>query len=155
MPKLQYKRLAPHIDMTPFVDLGFVLLISFMLLKTLKNESLSNMEVPLKPLGCYEGDYKSLPFIYNLSLLTDSTICLEYIDNENISKSYSQDLHYDKADFRALLQGLKVNKGDKPIFIKSSKKISYGFFIQIIDDLYISKLWFVLPNNSYNIYPQY
>lgn len=154
MPKLQYKRRIPHIDMTPFVDLGFVLLISFMLLKTLKNDFLRETTVPSEPLRCYEGDYKSLPFIYNLSLLTDSTICLEYIDNENISKSNSQYLRYNSTDFKALLQGLKAYKSYKFIFIKSSKKISYGFFIQIINDLEVSKVSFVIPHGSYSVHAE-
>lgn len=155
MPKLQYKRLTPHIDMTPFVDLGFVLLISFMLLKTLKNDFLREITVPSEP---DENDFvcsRKLPFIYNLSLLTDSTICLDYVDNENISKSNSQYLRYNSTDFKALLQGLKAYKSYKFIFIKSSKKISYGFFIQIINDLDVSKVGFILPNNSYNTPPQY
>jgi biopolymer transport protein ExbD len=136
------KKLSTRVDLTPMVDLGF-LLITFFIFTTALSES-SSITMPLPD----EEETKEISLAgerKTLSLLLDADNIIRYYEGTNISSIKRTD--YSTGGLReVLLQKIKqVRKefgkdADPIILIKPLQRSSYGNLVNVLDEMMINGL---------------
>lgn len=131
-PKRRTKRIRTYIDMTPMVDLAFLLLTFFMLTTSFKNASLKRMEVAVPhknvtavapPVNCHKA--------VNLLLMPGNKLYYYSCYNDKDLKI----MDYNDA---ALVRRLKEKQQAIPdlyVFVKAGDKLKYDRLVDVFDAL--------------------
>ena len=138
---------APSVDMTPMVDLGFLLITFFMLASSFMSPKIIKMLSPAD-----ESDPSKLP-----SLKCSKSLTL-ILDETNMAKYYvcPESGTADSVDFSAnglrklILQrqnDVKTQYGDKNdllILVKSTPRSKYKQLVDVIDEMHITQSNFMM-----------
>lgn len=106
-----------HIDLTPLVDLVFLLVIFFMVSSTL---------------GKHSAIHISLPFAEKSSLADDSSIVISVNESNEI---YIDDMKIDKNSFLIEINRRKNDFEGKKVLIRGDKSANYETIILVMDSL--------------------
>jgi biopolymer transport protein ExbD len=141
---------TPNIDMTPMVDLGFLLIISFMVTTILTKPKALEMREP--QYGCMDADsYPQHCINRSVTLvLTESSMVKFYtnpddinnsIDSFDLSKNGLRQFLFDKNE--AIAQAFD-NKLYLSVVIKATRNAKYKTLVDVIDELKIANTSFAL-----------
>jgi biopolymer transport protein ExbD len=149
IPQLGKKRTSPpRVDMTPMVDLGFLLITFFMLTSALKCPIMMPVIKPAKS----DIDPPELKCSRTLTLKIESGDNIKY----QICPDDKQDsTTFTKQGIRNLISKRQAEVADKwgnkdqlVVLVKVSPNATYGHFIDLIDEMKIMNAQFVLCDNE-------
>lgn len=147
------KRLSTRIDLTPMVDLGFLLITFFIFTTTMMKPSTMEVFMPDDtptphpteiPHHCamkiFIGENHKLFYLTGLDAMKNNFSAMKEVnvtDNKNIRRALLTHVESIKEAFRNHLEGSKAD--DKPfILVKATSKSNYGDLVDLLDELTIS-----------------
>ena len=137
--KKTHKKLI-RIDMTPMVDLGFLLITFFMFTTNFSKPNVMDVGMPAKgPHQPTEMDIKnSITFI----LGKDGRVFYYQEEKKNLNDSSLKEVSFDKFQVAKTIEYAKANAKDKNIFtviIKPTDDSQYKTMVDMLDELAITK----------------
>ncbi len=151
MANIQNNPKFPHVDMTPMVDLGFLLITFFMLATTFSKPKVIEMIKPADSEG-----YMELPPAVNCRravtlILTETANVKFYTCPSELVGTFADSLDFSKDGLRQFLFDKKkaVSKefnDEKPLIVllKATKQAKYKTLVDAIDELRMTNTQFVL-----------
>ena len=137
---------TPNIDMTPMVDLGFLLITFFMLATTFSKPKVIDM---IKPSD--GGEPPEVNCHRSMTLLLTETANVKYYTCPNDIKTTADSVDFSKTGLRQLLFDKKKSvsqefNGEKPLIIllKATKYAKYKTLVDAVDELKMANTSFVL-----------
>ncbi len=140
---------SPNIDMTPMVDLGFLLITFFMLSTTFSKSKVIEMIKPANP----EFVDENIKINCNraLTLILTETSNVKFYTCPSETKNAVDSLDFSKSGLRQFLFEKKKAvwaefHGEKPLIVllKATKSAKYKTLIDAVDELKMSNTQFVL-----------
>lgn len=133
LAKIRSKKLTAHVDMTPMVDLAFLLLTFFILTTTLNKLMVIEIEVPEK---VADPDPRPINESHVLTLVLD----------EKDKVYWRQGMHdafkrIDYSQIKKLLMEKKQEIDRLALFVKSTNKSRYQNFVDIMDNIDATEIW--------------
>lgn len=142
---------APRVDMTPMVDLGFLLITFFMLATTFMQPKSIKMLVPADEDN--KQNTPSLKCSKSLTLLIDVGDKIKYFTCPESSKVDSID--YSSKGLRQLIlkrqnevQEQWGDKKDLVVLVKSTHQGKYKRLIDVIDEMHITQTAFIIDKTT-------
>jgi len=144
--------ISPRVDMTPMVDLMFLLITFFMLTTTLSKPSAMQLAMPVDGPPGEIADYRTI----NLCLAADNKIQW-YMGSATEPLNNPQNTNYSVAGLRKVLnqQNVKVvqKTGDKSkgliVLIKPGDNSNYQNLVDVLDELEITNIdRYMIVDNS-------
>ena len=138
---------APHVDMTPMVDLGFLLITFFMLATSFKSTKIIKMISPAE-----EPEPINVPALKcskSLTLLLSESGKVKYYTCPESSEPDSVDFSNDGLRQLILRRQSEVEKqwGDKEaliILLKATPTAKYKYLVDAIDEMSLTKSNFIM-----------
>jgi biopolymer transport protein ExbD len=134
--KKRSKKASTKIDMTPMVDLGFLLITFFMLTTTLAKPVVMELNMPDKT----ETEEKSpVKMSETLTVIPDAEKVYYYQGLPTDATTQIQKTDYSNKGIRTVLFDLKKRIGDNfTIVIKASKGAKYKNMVDLLDECVIT-----------------
>ncbi|MEA5458361.1 biopolymer transporter ExbD [Arcicella sp. LKC2W] len=134
--KKRSKKASTKIDMTPMVDLGFLLITFFMLTTTLAKPVVMELNMPDKT----ETEEKSpVKMSETLTVIPDAEKVYYYQGLPTDATTQLQKTDYSNKGIRTVLFDLKKRIGDNfTIVIKASKGAKYKNMVDLLDECVIT-----------------
>lgn len=134
--KKRAKKASTKIDMTPMVDLGFLLITFFMLTTTLAKPVVMQLNMPDKT----EKDEKSeVKMSETLTVMPDAEKVYYYQGLPTEAGTQLQKTNYSKDGIRAVLFDYKKRVGNNfTIVIKATKGAKYKNMVDLLDECSIT-----------------
>ncbi|MBL7816064.1 MAG: biopolymer transporter ExbD [Saprospiraceae bacterium] len=150
MAEFQTNAKSPHIDMTPMVDLGFLLITFFMLASSFAKPKVIKMTAPAD--GGHITDYPKINCNRALTLLLDETDKVKYYTCPLEKGAKPDSADYSREGLRTLIlqkqEAAKAyfNSEEKELFVllKATEKAHYKHLIDAIDELNITHSIFTM-----------
>lgn len=141
--KVRSKKQSTRVDMTPMVDLGFLLITFFMFTTTFSKPNVMDLGLPAKPQPGQQADPGELKLANSLTLILgkDNKIFWHQQDNTTLNDSNLNETTFDREGVRKVIQQAKANAIDKKIFtviIKPTDDSVYKNFVDILDEMKIT-----------------
>jgi biopolymer transport protein ExbD len=140
---------TPNIDMTPMVDLGFLLITFFMLATTFSKSKVIEMIKPANP--DTQVEVPEINCKRALTLLLTETTNAKYYTCPSDIKNTLDSVDFSKNGLRAFLfekkKSVLAELGEtKPLIVllKATQSAKYKTLIDAVDELKMSKIEFVL-----------
>lgn len=143
--KVRSKKNNPRVDMTPMVDLNFLLLMFFMFTSTFSKPNVMDLGLPAKP----DPDAPKPPpteikLSNSISLLLgkDNKIFWHQEDNTSLTDQNLKETSFDREGIRKIIEQAKAGAADKDKFtviIKPTDDAVYKNFVDILDEMAITK----------------
>ena len=143
--KVRSKKQAPHVDLTPMVDLAFLLITFFMLVTTFNKPNVMDLGLPAKP---KEDMPKPPPTEIDLSnsisliIGKDNRIFYHQLDQAGLNEQTLQETSFDREGITKVIQQAKARAKDQSKFtviIKPTDDAVYKNFVDILDEMAITK----------------
>ncbi|GEN67536.1 MULTISPECIES: ExbD/TolR family protein [Chryseobacterium] len=143
--KVRSKKQNTRVDMTPMVDLGFLLITFFMFTTTFSKPNVMDLGLPAKP----KKDQPKPPpteikLSNSISLLLgkDNRIFWHQQDNTSLTDQNLNETSFDREGIRKVIEQARANAADKTKFtviIKPTDDAVYKNFVDILDEMAITK----------------
>ncbi len=147
MAEFQTNAKSPHVDMTPMVDLGFLLITFFMLATSFSKPKVIKM---IEPDGTTD-EFIKLNCNRALTLILDETNYVKYYTCPSVEQGRADSVDFSRNGLRALIlnrqEAAKVCfNSEKPLIVllKATGKAHYKHLIDAIDELSITNTVFTL-----------
>jgi biopolymer transport protein ExbD len=150
MANIQNNPKFPHVDMTPMVDLGFLLITFFMLATSFSKHKVIEMIKPANP----ESTDESIKINCRRALtlvLTESDKAKFYTCPNEVTGPFADSLDFSKNGLRSFLFDKKKAvsqefNDEKPLIVllKATKQAKYKTLVDAIDELRMTNTQFVL-----------
>ncbi len=143
--KVRSKKQAPHVDLTPMVDLAFLLITFFMLVTTFNKPNVMDLGLPAKP---KEDMPKPPPTEIDLSnsisliIGKDNRIFYHQLDQAGLNEQTLQETSFDREGITKVIEQAKAKAKDQTKFtviIKPTDDAVYKNFVDILDEMAITK----------------
>lgn len=143
--KVRSKKQAPHVDLTPMVDLAFLLITFFMLVTTFNKPNVMDLGLPAKP---KEDMPKPPPTEIDLSnsisliIGKDNRIFYHQLDQAGLNEQTLQETSFDREGITKVIEQAKSKAKDQTKFtviIKPTDDAVYKNFVDILDEMAITK----------------
>lgn len=143
--KVRSKKQAPHVDLTPMVDLAFLLITFFMLVTTFNKPNVMDLGLPAKP---KEDMPKPPPTEIDLSnsisliIGKDNRIFYHQLDQAGLNEQTLQETSFDREGITKVIEQAKARAKDQSKFtviIKPTDDAVYKNFVDILDEMAITK----------------
>lgn len=143
--KVRSKKQSTRVDMTPMVDLGFLLITFFMFTTTFSKPNVMDLGLPAKP---KDEDVKPPPTEVKLEnsitllLGKDNKIFWHQQEESSLTDANLMETTFDREGIRKVVQQAKAGAADKDIFtviIKPTDDAVYKNFVDILDEMAITK----------------
>lgn len=144
--KVRSKKQSTRVDMTPMVDLGFLLITFFMFTTTFSKPNVMDLGLPAKP---KEKDKKPPPTEIKLSnsisllLGKDNKVFWHQQDNTSLTDQNLNETTFDREGLRKIIKQAEANAADKSKFtviIKPTDDAVYKNFVDVLDEMAITKI---------------
>ena len=143
--KVRSKKQSTRVDMTPMVDLGFLLITFFMFTTTFSKPNVMDLGLPAKP---KKGQPKPKDLQIDLSnsislvLGKDNRVFYHQQDKAGLNEQTLQETTYDKNGITKVIE--KARKGAKDVskftvIIKPTEDAVYKNFVDILDEMELLK----------------
>jgi len=146
----KYLHQSIRVDLTPMVDLGFLLITFFILTTTMQSNTVMKLIIPKD-----STDSTELPGSTTLTIILERNDSIGYYDGQ------SKKIKYDRfGAMRNIIQQKQIslvkNQVDKKkliLIIKPTKESSYKNFVDALDEIYINdcKHYFVAEPGQHEI----
>ena len=117
--KVRSKKQVPHVDLTPMVDLAFLLITFFMLVTTFNKPNVMDLGLPAKPkIDQPEPEKTEIKLSNSISLLIgkDNRIFWHQQDNTSLTDATLNETSFDREGIRKIIQQAKANAADQTKF---------------------------------------
>ena len=143
--KVRSKKQNTRVDMTPMVDLGFLLITFFMFTTTFSKPNVMDLGLPAK-----QKDKNQKPpdteikLSNSISLIIgkDNKIFYHQQDQQGLNDQTLMETNFDREGIRKVIEQAKANAADKDLFtviIKPTDDAVYKNFVDILDEMAITK----------------
>lgn len=143
--KVRSKKQSTRVDMTPMVDLGFLLITFFMFTTTFSKPNVMDLGLPAKP----KEDQPKPPtteidLSNSISLIIgkDNRIFYHQLDRQGLTDEKLLETNYDKEGITKVIEDAKRRAKDPAKFtviIKPTDDAVYKNFVDILDEMAITK----------------
>ncbi len=142
--KVRSKKQNTRVDMTPMVDLGFLLITFFMFTTTFSKPNVMDLGLPAKPKENQKPPDTEIKLSNSISLLLgrDNRIFWHQQDNTTLTDQNLNETSYDREGIRNVIEQAKNRAADKTKFtviIKPTDDAVYKNFVDILDEMAITK----------------
>ena len=142
--KVRSKKAVPHVDLTPMVDLAFLLITFFMLVTTFNKPNVMDLGLPAKPKDQQKPPPTEIDLSNSISLIIgkDNRIFYHQLDAAGLNDQTLQETTFDRQGITKVIEQAKANAADKDLFtviIKPTDDAVYKNFVDILDEMAITK----------------
>ena len=142
--KVRSKKQVPHVDLTPMVDLAFLLITFFMLVTTFNKPNVMDLGLPAKPKDEQKAPDTEIKLSNSISLLIgkDNRIFWHQQDNTSLTDATLNETSFDREGIRKVIQQAKAKAADQTKFtviIKPTDDAVYKNFVDMLDEMAITK----------------
>lgn len=143
--KVRSKKQNTRVDMTPMVDLGFLLITFFMFTTTFSKPNVMDLGLPAKPKIDQPPPIQTEVKLENsITLLIgkDNRIFWHQQEQSSLTDANLNETTFDREGIRKIVQQAKARAIDKDIFtviIKPTDDAVYKNFVDILDEMAITK----------------
>ena len=143
--KVRSKKQNTRVDMTPMVDLGFLLITFFMFTTTFSKPNVMDLGLPAKP---KDESQKPPPTEIDLSnsisliLGKDNKIFWHQQDQAGLNDQTLNETSFDREGIRKVVEQAKARAKNKDLFtviIKPTDDAVYKNFVDLLDEMAITK----------------
>lgn len=143
--KVRSKKQNPRVDMTPMVDLNFLMLMFFMFTTTFSKPNVMDLGLPAKP-----KDEKQKPKDIDIKLQNsisiiigkDNRVFYHQQDQAGLNDQTLIETNFDREGITKVIEQAKAGAINKDIFtviIKPTDDAVYKNFVDILDEMAITK----------------
>lgn len=143
--KVRSKKQSTRVDMTPMVDLGFLLITFFMFTTTFSKPNVMDLGLPAKP-KVDEQKPKDIFIDYTNSISIiigkDNRLFYHQLGREELTEEKLVETTYDKEGITKVIEDAKRRAKDPAKFtviIKPTDDAVYKNFVDILDEMAITK----------------
>ncbi len=143
--KVRSKKQVPHVDLTPMVDLAFLLITFFMLVTTFNKPNVMDLGLPAKPKPDApkpEPTEIKLPNSISIIIGKDNKIFYHQQDQAGLNDQTLLETNFDREGIRKVIEQAKARAIDKDLFtviIKPTDDAIYKNFVDMLDEMAITK----------------
>lgn len=142
--KVRSKKQSTRVDMTPMVDLGFLLITFFMFTTTFSKPNVMDLGLPAKPKDKQKAPDTEIKLSNSISILIgkDNRVFWHQQDNTSLTDANLNETTFDREGIRKVIQQAKANAADQTKFtviIKPTDDAVYKNFVDILDEMAITK----------------
>lgn len=142
--KVRSKKQPPHVDLTPMVDLAFLLITFFMLVTTFNKPNVMDLGLPAKPKENQKSPDTEIKLSNSISIIIgkDNRIFYHQQDQAGLNPSTLQETTFDREGIRKVIQQAKAQAEDETKFtviIKPTDEALYKNFVDMLDEMAITK----------------
>ncbi|AZI19631.1 ExbD/TolR family protein [Chryseobacterium taklimakanense] len=142
--KVRSKKQSTRVDMTPMVDLGFLLITFFMFTTTFSKPNVMDLGLPAKPKENQKAPDTEIKLSNSVSILIgkDNRVFWHQQDNTSLTDANLNETTFDREGIRKVIQQAKANAADQSKFtviIKPTDDAVYKNFVDILDEMAITK----------------
>lgn len=142
--KVRSKKQNTRVDMTPMVDLGFLLITFFMFTTTFSKPNVMDLGLPAKPKTPQQDPKTEIKLSNSISILLgkDNRVYWHQQDNTSLTEANLNETTYDREGIRKIIKQAKANAADQSKFtviIKPTDDAVYKNFVDILDEMAITK----------------
>lgn len=142
--KVRSKKMNTRVDMTPMVDLGFLLITFFMFTTTFSKPNVMDLGLPAKPKKEQVNPQTEIKLSNSISILIgkDNRVFWHQQDNTSLTPENLNETTFDREGIRKVIQQAKANAVDVTKFtviIKPTDDAVYKNFVDILDEMAITK----------------
>lgn len=142
--KVRSKKQSTRVDMTPMVDLGFLLITFFMFTTTFSKPNVMDLGLPAKPKDNQKAPDTEIKLSNSISILIgkDNRVFWHQQDNTSLTDANLNETTFDREGIRKVIQQAKANAADQTKFtviIKPTDDAVYKNFVDILDEMAITK----------------
>lgn len=142
--KVRSKKQSTRVDMTPMVDLGFLLITFFMFTTTFSKPNVMNLGLPAKPKENQKPPDTEIKLSNSISILIgkDNRVFWHQQDNTSLTDANLNETTFDREGIRKIIQQAKAGAADQTKFtviIKPTDDAVYKNFVDILDEMAITK----------------
>jgi len=142
--KVRSKKQSTRVDMTPMVDLGFLLITFFMFTTTFSKPNVMDLGLPAKP---KDTDVKPPPTEIDLTnsisliLGKDNRVFYHQQDQAGLNEQTLQETNFDREGVRKIVEQAKARAKKQDLFtviIKPTDDAVYKNFVDLLDEMAIT-----------------
>ena len=143
--KVRSKKSVPHVDLTPMVDLAFLLITFFMLVTTFNKPNVMDLGLPAKPkVDQPKPPDTEIDLTNSISLIIgkNNRIFYHQLSKEELTEANLQETTFDREGITKVIEQAKARAKDPAKFtviIKPSDDAVYKNFVDILDEMAITK----------------
>jgi biopolymer transport protein ExbD len=143
--KVRSKKQVPHVDLTPMVDLAFLLITFFMLVTTFNKPNVMDLGLPAKPkIDAPKPEDTQIDLTNSISLIIgkDNRIFYHQLLKEDLTEANLQETTFDRNGITKVIEQAKAKAKDQTKFtviIKPTDDAIYKNFVDILDEMAITK----------------
>lgn len=142
--KVRSKKQPPHVDLTPMVDLAFLLITFFMLVTTFNKPNVMDLGLPAKPKENQRPPDTEIKLSNSISIIVgkDNRIFYHQQDQAGLTEANMLETSFDREGIRKVIQQAKANAEDESKFtviIKPTDEALYKNFVDMLDEMAITK----------------
>lgn len=142
--KVRSKKQVPHVDLTPMVDLAFLLITFFMLVTTFNKPNVMDLGLPAKPKDPKQQPDTEIKLSNSISLIIgkDNKIFYHQQDQAGLNDQTLLETNFDREGIRKVVEQAKARAADKDLFtviIKPTDDAIYKNFVDMLDEMAITK----------------
>ena len=142
--KVRSKKQNTRVDMTPMVDLGFLLITFFMFTTTFSKPNVMDLGLPAKPKENQKPPDTEIKLSNSISIIIgkDNKIFYHQQDQQGLNDQTLVETNFDREGIRKVIEQAKARAADKDKFtviIKPTDGAVYKNFVDILDEMAITK----------------
>ena len=143
--KVRSKKQSTRVDMTPMVDLGFLLITFFMFTTTFSKPNVMDLGLPAKPdPNAPKPPPTEIDLSNSITLLLgkDNKIFWHQEDNTSLNDQNLTQTSFDREGLRDIIKQAKARAKKKELFtviIKPTDDAVYKNFVDVLDEMAITK----------------
>ncbi|MBO6186121.1 MAG: biopolymer transporter ExbD [Chryseobacterium sp.] len=143
--KVRSKKNNPAVDMTPMVDLNFLLLMFFMFTSTFSKPNVMDLGLPAKPDPTKpQPPPNEIDLSNSITLLLgkDNRVFWHQQDQAGLNDQTMTETSFDREGIREIIKQAKARAKKKDLFtviIKPTDDAVYKNFVDILDEMAITK----------------
>lgn len=145
--KVRSKKQSTRVDMTPMVDLGFLLITFFMFTTTFSKPNVMDLGLPGKPKDEQQEKLIDKPVIdlsnsISIILGKDNRVFYHQLAKGDLTPEVLNETTFDREGVRSVIMNAKKKAKDKDkftIIVKPTDDAVYANFVDILDELEITR----------------
>ena len=143
--KVRSKKQNQRVDMTPMVDLNFLMLMFFMFTTTFSKPNVMDLGLPAKPKDeTQKPPDTEIKLSNSISIIIgkDNKVFYHQEDQQGLNDQTLRETTFDRAGIRQVIEKAKAGAADKEKFtviIKPTDDAVYKNFVDILDEMAITK----------------
>lgn len=142
--KVRSKKQSTRVDMTPMVDLGFLLITFFMFTTTFTKPNVMDLNLPAKPKDGQQAPTAEIDLSNSITFIIgkDDNLFYHQKDASGLNTETLIKTTYDKEGVEKVIEQKKKAAKDPKIFtviVKPLDDANYKHFVDILDEIEITK----------------